>query len=185
MQKLSLILKVFFVIVYFVLLGYVLLPTSTYPYQIIDSVQSVEDADTEDPLRRAYFTNFSREEVISYYESQLENFSLFNIKIPLLRLNYPPEDAYSIIRDQTRSTFLEEIVHPLRESFFINGFLPKVAKDDIWYKGVHYQQKITVRYVYSDLLVRVIATTVGFVLLWIILTNLANSISKNIKEWII
>ena len=37
------------------------------------------------------------------------------------RLNYPPEDAQTLIRDQTQATFLEEIVHPMRESLFIAG----------------------------------------------------------------
>lgn len=138
-----------------VFLGYLLLPTPSFPLQPSDSVQSVENADTETSLRRAYFTNFSRKEVLEHYQRQFEHSSLLGIPIPTYRLNYPPEDAQTLIRDQTRSTFLEEVVHPFRESFFVNGFKPSLAKDEIWYKGVHYEQKITVRYVPSSPFVRI------------------------------
>ncbi len=137
-----------------VFLGYLFLPTSDFPDPPGDAVQSREPADTETPLRRAYFTNFSRQEVIRHYRGQFERFSFVNISLPSLRLNYPPENAQTLIRDQTRSTFLEELVHPFRESLFINGFKPKVAKDDIWYKGENFQQKIIIRYVPSLVWVR-------------------------------
>ncbi len=112
------------------------------------SVQSMEDADTESPLRRAYFTNYTRQQVIAHYKNQ------FRMSKLTLELNYPPEDAMTLIRDQTRSFYLEELVHPFRESLYINGFIPQVAKDDIWYKGVHYEEKITVKYVPSSLIMR-------------------------------
>ena len=108
----------------------------------------MEEADIETPLKRAYFTNYTREQVVAHYKNQ------FRYQSFILRLNYPPEDAQTIIRDQTRSTYLEELVHPLRESLFINGFQPRVAKDDIWYKGIHYEEKITVKYVPSSVFIR-------------------------------
>ncbi len=114
------------------------------------SFQSVEDADIESPLRRAYFTNYTREQVIAHYKNQ------FRMAKFTFDLNYPPEDAPTLIRDQTRSRYLEELVHPFRESLYINGFIPQVAKDDIWYKGVHYEEKITIKYVPSSLPVRII-----------------------------
>ncbi len=114
------------------------------------SFQSVEDADIESPFRRAYFTNYTREQVIAHYKNQ------FRMAKFTFELNYPPEDAPTLIRDQTRSRYLEELVHPFRESLYINGFIPQVAKDDIWYKGVHYEEKITVKYVPSSLPVRII-----------------------------
>lgn len=46
-------------------------------------------------------------------------------------------------------------MHPFKESFFVNGFKPKYAKDDIWYRGVHYDQKITVKYIPSSVFIRV------------------------------
>lgn len=138
-----------------IFLVYLLIPRPRFPIQPPDSVQSLEEADTENRLKRAYFTNYTRAKVLEHYQKQLMFFSLFKIPLPTYRLNYPPEDAFLLVRDQTRSTFLEEIVHPFKESVFINGFKPKYAKDDIWYRGVHYDQKITVKYIPSSVFIRV------------------------------
>lgn len=156
---LGFIFKLFFVIVGTLFFLYLILPAPAFPYPPNDAVQSAEDADTETPLRRAYFTNFSREEVLKHYQDQFLKSSIFSIPFITYRLNYPPEESQILIRDQTRSTFLEEIVHPLRESIFVNGFKPKMAKDDIWYKGEHFSQKIIVRYVPGNLVVRLIITS--------------------------
>jgi len=135
----------------------------SFPNPPQDSVQSKEDADIESPLRRAYFTNYTREEVIAHYKNQ------FRMRPLTLELNYPPEDAQTLIRDQTRSVYLEELVHPFRESLYINGFVAQVAKDDIWYKGIHYQEKITVKYVPSSVVVRVIfALATLLIMAWMI-----------------
>jgi len=99
---------------------------------------------------------------MSHYFSEFEKDSLLNIYLPTYRLNYPPEEAYEKIRDQTRSTFLEEIVHPFRESLYINGFEPKEEKDTIFIDGRIWRQKITVVFVPSNLLVRFL---VGIVIL--------------------
>ncbi|KKR86826.1 MAG: hypothetical protein UU32_C0010G0009 [Candidatus Woesebacteria bacterium GW2011_GWB1_41_10] len=146
------------------LLGYVVLPEPGFPAPPADALQSKEPADSESPLRRAYFTNFTREEVMSHYKKEFKWG---------LNLNYPPEESRTIIRDQTRSTFLEEIVHPLRESVFINGFEPKVEKDAINIEGLSWRQKIIVKLVPSNIFVRiavVILSYVGSVIL--------------IKEWL-
>jgi hypothetical protein len=182
MLKLSSITKICLVFIYFILLVYVSLPIVDFPYQPLDSVQSLEDADTESPLRRAFFTNYSREEVLSHYVNEMRR-TVFGITLPTYRLNYPPEDAYTLIRDQTRSTFLEEIVHPLRESIYVNGFKPKEDKDAIWYKGSPYQQKITVRFVSSDLLHRVLILTSSFILLIIIVDQFFDVFPKVFREW--
>ena len=146
------------------LLGYVVLPEPGFPAPPADALQSKEPADSESPLRRAYFKNFTREEVMSHYKKEFKWG---------LNLNYPPEESRTIIRDQTRSTFLEEIVHPLRESVFINGFEPKVEKDAINIEGLSWRQKIIVKLVPSNIFVRiavVILSYVGSVIL--------------IKEWL-
>ena len=140
------------------------LPEPGFPAPPADALQSKEPADSESPLRRAYFTNFTREEVMSHYKKEFKWG---------LNLNYPPEESRTIIRDQTRSTFLEEIVHPLRESVFINGFEPKVEKDAINIEGLSWRQKIIVKLVPSNIFVRiavVILSYVGSVIL--------------IKEWL-
>jgi len=155
--------KVIFRIVYLTLvlafLFYVSMESPPFPEPPPGAKQSFEPADTENPLRRSYFVDQDREEVISHYFSQFS-------AIKTLRLNYPPEEAKTLIRDQTRSSYLEELVHPFRESLFINGFVPKVRKDAIAIDGKNYYQKITIRYVPSSSLLRVIyvilVSTLGY-----------------------
>lgn len=131
--------KVLFILFSIFLVVYAFYPSPDFPSPPADAVQSQEVGDSEDLVhRRAYFTNYTREEVMVHYQNQFE-------PLPSFRLNYPPEEAQTIIRDQTRSTFLEEVVHPLRESVFINGFEPSDPKDDVWYKGIDYRQKLIVR----------------------------------------
>ncbi len=136
--------------IYFILsllfLFYIALPTPAFPEPPDDALRSKESADTETPLRRAYFTNATREEVMEHYLNEFKGY----------RLNYPPEESGAIIRDQTRSTFLEEIVRPLRESLYINGFEPKNAKDAINIEGLPWRQKIIVKFVPSNLIVRIV-----------------------------
>jgi hypothetical protein len=155
MNKLIVVIFALFSIGFF---GYLVLPNPDFPKPPPDSFQSKEPADIETPLRRSYFTNFTREEVVTWYKNQFGGY----------RLNYPPEEAQTIIRDQTRSTFLEEIVHPFRESIYINGFEPKNPKDVIFIEGRNWRQKITVRYVPSTLIVRVLIFA-GMVILSILL----------------
>jgi hypothetical protein len=178
--------KLLFKIVYLVLvilLCVYLIPASPpFPDPPDGAKQSFEPADTETPLRRAYFTNFTRDEVVGHYKRELKD-------LPTLRLNYPPEEAQTIIRDQTRSSYLEELARPLRESIYINGFVPKEQKDAILIEGVSYYQKITVRYVPSDTLIRVVyalfVSIIGYVLipnLWRLITLWIKSIIKLFKR---
>lgn len=153
-------LRIFIVLIFSALFIYVLAPNPKFPNPPSDSLQSKERGDSEDlSVRRAYFTNFTREEVMKHYQNEFKGY----------RLNYPPEEAATIIRDQTRSTFLEEIVHPFRESFYVNGFEPKSAKDAIEIEGLPWRQKITVKYVPSSIHVRsfviVLAGAVSLLLL--------------------
>jgi len=139
--------KILYILFSIIFLAYLSLPNSEFPAPPSDALQSDEPADTETPLRRAYFTNYTREEVMEHYKNEFQGG---------FRLNYPPEEARTIIRDQTRSTFLEEIVHPFRESVFINGFEPKEQKDAIEIAGRSWRQKIIVRYIPSSIWVRLV-----------------------------
>ena len=145
-----------FILFSIILLVYLSLPNPEFPTPPSDALQSDEPGDTETPLRRAYFTNLTRDEVMQHYKNEFKGSSFFGIYLPTYRLNYPPEEAQTIIRDQTRSTFLEEIVHPFRESVFINGFEPKDPKDAIEIKGRPWRQKIIVRYVPSNIWLRLV-----------------------------
>lgn len=139
------VLRIIIVLIFSALFVYTLFPNPKFPDPPPGALQSKEPGDSENlSIRRAYFTNLTREEVMKYYQNEFKGY----------RLNYPPEEAATIIRDQTRSTFLEEIVHPFRESFYVNGFEPKVAKDAIEIAGLSWRQKITVKYFPSSIFSR-------------------------------
>ena len=142
--------KIIFVILGILLLTYLWLPEPPFPTGLWDFKQSVQPADQETDLRRGYYTNLTREQLMSHYSKEFD----WGV-----RLNYPPEESQTLIRDQTRSTYLEEIVHPLRESIFINGFEPKLDKDVIIKNGIQYRQKVIVKYYQSNVFSRLF---VGF-----------------------
>lgn len=150
------ILRVVVVAFLLVFLGYLALPNPDFPKPPPDALQSKEPADTETPLRRAYFTNYTRQEVLDWYKAQLSKSA--GIPMPTYLLNYPPEEAQTIIRDQTRTTFLQEVVHPLRESVYVNGYEPRASdgKNAINIEGRHWRQKIIVKYVPSPVFIRLI-----------------------------
>lgn len=143
-------------------LVYLALPNPQFPSPLPDALQSQEPADIEAlSERRAYFTNATRAQVLDHYAKEFK-WGYW--------LNYPPEESGTIIRDQTRSTFLQEIVHPFRESIYINGYEPAPSdnKNQINIDGRHFRQKIIVRYVQSNLISRLILmffTLVSVVLL--------------------
>lgn len=170
----KLLIKIVYILFFILLLVYILPSSSEFPSPPAGAKQSSEPADTETPMRRAYFTDLSREEVINHYKSEFKSF-------PTIRLNYPPEEAQTIIRDQTRSSYLEELAHPLRESVYINGFVPKEQKDTILIEGVNYYQKITVRYVPSSVFARAIYSGTISLLGYFLTISLLKLISK--KPW--
>lgn len=146
-----------FLLLCLILLAYLALPNFSFPAPPPDSLISKEPADTETTLRRAYFTNYTREQVLSWYENEMRRSTFLGLTLPTFLLNYPPEEAQTIIRDQTRSTFLQEVVHPMRESVFVNGYEPASTdqKNAIFIEGQHWRQKIIVRFIPSSLLVRI------------------------------
>lgn len=172
------IVKIVYILSSLFFLLYLLLPTPKFPDPLTNSLRSKEPADTESDLRRAYFTSMTRQEVINHYQVQMRKTSFLRIPIPTYRLNYPPEEAKTIIRDQTRSTFLEEIVHPFRESVFISGFEPKEEKDAIFIDERHWRQKIIVRFVPSSLIVRSVLGLATTILIYLVCKVLASSFSS-------
>jgi hypothetical protein len=160
--------KIVYLLFSILFLTYLLIPNISFPNPPSDSLQSREPADTETPLRRAYFTNSPRQEVMNHYENEFKKSYFINVLLPSYRLNYPPEEAQIIIRDQTRSTFLEEVVHPFRESLFVNGFEPKEEKDTIFIESRNWRQKITVRYVPSNVWIRFLLGVLAIVLILVL-----------------
>jgi len=174
--------KILFILFSTLFVIYLLLPNPTFPEPPPDALQSNEPADTETSLRKAYFTNYTREEVMVHYKDQFERPVIFGIFLPSYRLNYPPEEAQMIIRDQTRSTFLEEIVHPFRESVYINGFKPAAKKDAIFIEGKEWYQKITVRFVPSNSLTRVAVVVLALILVVIVIKEWETAIKGFLKR---
>ncbi|OGM13532.1 hypothetical protein A3A76_03595 [Candidatus Woesebacteria bacterium RIFCSPLOWO2_01_FULL_39_23] len=165
-----------YLLVSVIFLLYLSYPQPDFPSPPPDALQSKEPGDSETPLRRAYFTNYTRSEVMDYYSGEFKLPGYFGLNLLSYRLNYPPEDAQSIIRDQTRSTFLEEIVHPFRESVFINGFEPKDSKDAIFIEGRVWSQKITVRYIRSSVFVRIVFGLLTVALIFILTKEIIKTI---------
>ncbi|MBI2008291.1 hypothetical protein HYS82_01410 [Candidatus Amesbacteria bacterium] len=117
---------------------YLVWPTPGFPLIPSGSFISTEPADTESSYRRAFYTNLSRAEIVNYYKDQWH--------WPFIRLNHPPEFSFGFIRDQTRSSWLEELVHPWKDSLYINGFYPITPQEQFNYNGQHYIGKITLHY---------------------------------------
>lgn len=149
-SSLKIILATFLVLV----LVYLSLPGPGFPEPPPGSRQSQEPADLETPLRRGYYTDATRQEVMEHYKKQFSK-TLLGLPLLTLRLNYPPEDAKVLIREQTESTFLEELVHPMRESLFVNGFEPKEESKKIVVDGKRYSQKVIVRHIPTSFVFRV------------------------------
>lgn len=172
------ILKAIYILISAVFLLYLLLPGPSFPAPPPDALRSQEPGDTETPLRRAYFTNYTREEVMEHYMAEFDSLPAIGFNVPTYRLNYPPEEAQMIIRDQTRSTFLEEVVHPFRESVYINGFEPKSEKDTILIDDRVWLQKITVRHVPSSPIARVLVGIFTASLLYILFFEWKRALGK-------
>lgn len=170
MKKLNIALYFVFAVCLVLFGVYLIKPLNEFPSPPSEAIQSNELADTETPLRRAYFTNLDRAAVIAHYQ---------NVFPGPLRLNYPPEESQTIIRDQTRSSYLEEIAYPLRESIFINGFEPKEAKDAIVINGEKFRQKIIIRHIPNDNLIRVTLGVSGLIVLFLVIKEYL----KEIKQW--
>jgi hypothetical protein len=169
-----------FIVISIIFLFYLVSPNLSFPESPPDTLQSKEPADIEDSYRRAYFTNLDRKQVLDYYQKQFK-LHLFLWDIPSYRLNYPPEDAQTIIRDQTRSTFLEEIIYPMRDSIFVNGFEPKEEKDAIFIEGKYWRQKIIIKYVHSYTVARVIIGLGALLVLYYLLTEWIKGLKKFYK----
>lgn len=88
-----------------------------------NSDKSTLEGDTiQIPNVSAYFSNNFRDFVVSFYLKNYQEKSYF--PFPPLRLNHPPEYSWTAIKKHTDSTYIEELVYPLRDSLYVNGFEP-------------------------------------------------------------
>lgn len=173
-------------LIYLAGLYYLTRPTPTLPV-LSDSVRSDEPGDTvQHPDQAAYYTlRDSRPEILSELQKK---FDLNNSWTGLIsyRLNYRPEEVGELIRDQLRSYYLEEVVHPLRESVYINVFDPekspmiddeKRAQARMYFKDVFYPRKVTLRPVYSRSPGRILVWTLIFPASYAVFISLKKSLS--------
>lgn len=128
-----------------------------------DSQKSTLSGDTwQEPSLKAFYSDNFRDFVIPFYKNSYESKSSF--PFPALKLNYPPEYAFIAIKDQTKSTYLEEITYPFRDSLYINGLEPFEEDGNSRYAGAtkmgnegqEYFTKVVIRYYPSYVISRVI-----------------------------
>ena len=128
-----------------------------------NSYKSNLEGDTiQVPNVAAYFSNNFRNFVVNYYLSDYQKKVWF--PFTPLKLNHPPEFAWNAIKKHTDATYLEELVYPLRDSLYINGFEPFYEDgtpkfwgafkldggDNLWYT------KTTLRFYPSSIAVRIL-----------------------------
>lgn len=128
-----------------------------------------------------YFSNNYREFVVSYY---LKNYQqLSNFPFPPLKLNRPPEYSWQVIKKHTDSTYIEELVYPLRDSLYVNGFEPFYpdGSPKFWgsitfdVDGLSWFTKTTLRFYPSNVLIRIIVW-LGIITLIYLLVKLGKRI---------
>jgi len=181
--------KIVFGLIYLTGLFYLVLP-SPIPPELSQSWRSTEEGDTwQNPEQKGYYSNLTRIEVVGEMEKK---FSLKLLGSPIFgfRLNYPPEEAGNLVRDQLKSSYLEEIVHPLRESLFVNGWependpkmkaLPPAKRSDLIANGKVYQAKITIKPVYSAVWSGVLVWSLIFPATALVFKSLKHSLNVSV-----
>jgi len=171
--------KILILGVYLLGIFYLILPEPVIP-NLEPALKSNEPGDTiQIPGVWAYYTNLSRGEVVAFYKKAFSRSPFFNLPLITYRLNHPPEYARETIRDTQQSNFYEEIVHPLRESLFINGWIPKEDKvylskslkpiTEFLVDGQTFSAKITLYHVQSPLWARILVWTGIILALWLLI----------------
>ena len=171
--------KYFFLLLSLIFLVYLSLPGSSFPNQLPDAIRSGEPADMETPLRREYYTDILRSNVMDHYLREFSNKG--SILYPTYRLNYPPEESQTRVRDQTRSTYLEEIVHPFRESIYVNGMEPKLAKDVIVIDDKNWNAKVIVRYLPSNVVIRIVIGILTILMIYLVFREWKRSLKDFVR----
>lgn len=128
--------KIIFLLIFLLAAIYLVYPTPGMPPPPSGSLVSLEPADTESIYRTAYYTHLTRSQIMDYYQTFWQH--------PFIRLIIPPEDAATVIRDQARSSWIEELVHPLKDTLYINGFYPDKPTEQINLEGEHWEGKIII-----------------------------------------
>lgn len=163
--------KIVLGIIYFLGAIYLSLPTPATP-ELSNAFRSDEPGDTwQNPDQKGFYTNSNRAEVIGEMQAKYA-INFLGVKLPTYRLNYRPEEAFQMVRDQVSSYYLEEIVYPLKSSLFVNGWEPlhspryagKSEKEIpmISFRGTPYMSKVTLKPVDSAIWARLLVWTLIF-----------------------
>lgn len=156
------------IIIFFVGLIYILAPGSHSINDIPplpDSLKSEEPGDTyQNPNIAAYYSNLRRDFVTQFYQQQIDKLNFWGLNIPPTRLNHPPEEAFSYVKDQSRTKYLEQYFYPLRDSLFVNGYEPfdtngkrfDLIAYPILINGKYYTSKTTLRYYHAPVFWRLV-----------------------------
>lgn len=162
--------KYFYVI--YIIFSFLLLIYLLWPYEVNNiedfttlpnSCRSTLDGDTvQVPNLKAYFSDIYRSEAINKYKKEMQGgHKLF---FPPLKFNLPPEDAFTFIKVQTQSTYLEQYTYPLRGTIYINGLEPfdeeskkprYSAATPFVCNDTEYETKVTIRYYQTSLVSRI------------------------------
>lgn len=158
--------KKIFIFLSLVLLIYMIWPG---PSKISDfdalpkSDKSTLSGDTiQIPNVAAYFSDNFREFVVPFYLKEFQKEA--NFFLPPLKLNHPPEYAWIAIKKHTDSTYMEELIYPLKNSLYVNGFEPFYSDgSEKFWGSTKFQQdgnlwytKTTLRFYPSNVFVRII-----------------------------
>jgi hypothetical protein len=158
--------KLFLAIVFLLGTFYLGLPAPADFPPLPNSVKSTEPGDTVQIANvSAYYTDLPRQEVVDFYFDYFSRSPFFGLPLITYKLNHPPERIREVLRATQQSTYVEELVHPLRESVFVNGFewnndpfTPPEAreKNALVVDGQPYQFKVTLYYQPSPVWARLI-----------------------------
>ncbi len=159
--------KRFYLLAGILLSLYLLLPGPKLPpLGLPEGLKSVEPGDTVQLTRvSAYYTQKSREEVVSFYSDYFSHSSFLSLPLFTYRLNHPPEYAREVWIDTKQSYYLEEIVRPFAGSLFVNGFewekdvfTPEAARvqNIMLVGGETWASKVSLRWFPSHFLTRLI-----------------------------
>ncbi|KKS42501.1 MAG: hypothetical protein UV06_C0011G0005 [Candidatus Collierbacteria bacterium GW2011_GWA2_42_17] len=168
---------------------YLTLPTPATP-ELSHAERSNEPGDTwQNPEQKGFYTNSDRATVIGEMQSEYA-IKLNGFTIPSYRLNYRPEESFEMVRDQLDSYYLEEIVYPLRNSLFVNGWepihSPRFADRElkeipmISFNGIPYISKVTLKPVNSPVWARLFVWTLIFPATYLVYFSFKKSLDKNV-----
>ncbi len=179
--------KKIFLIFSFLLLIYMMWPGPSSINQfnaLPDSEKSTLEGDTiQVPEVAAYFSNNFRNFAVPFYSDDYQN--LVKLPFPPLKLNHPPEYSWTAIKRHTDSTYLEELIYPLRNSLYVNGFEPFYPEGEAKFWGATkfevgenaWFTKTTLRFYPSPVWVRVV-TWFGIILSTALLYRMGRIILK-------